>query len=144
MFCSSDNGYFTIHHPQTDINLLNLESGEFHKMEINSPETDSYHCFSSGGHWFVFSSKRMDGLFTRPFFSYLDESGRASKPFVLPQEDPEFYNSFIKNHNIPELITGEVPVTPIEIRDKVLEEAIPAKLDASVDTVYMKTHLKEQ
>lgn len=144
MFCSSDNGYFTIHHPQTDLNLLNLESGEFHKMEINSPETDSYHCFSSGGHWFVFSSKRMDGLFTRPFFSYLDESGKASKPFVLPQEDPEFYNSFIKNYNIPELITGEVPVTPIEIRDKVLEEAIPAKLDASVDTVYMKTHLQVQ
>ena len=144
MFCSSDNGYFTIHHPQTDLNLLNLESGEFHKMEINSPETDSYHCFSSGGHWFVFSSKRMDGLFTRPFFSYLDDNGKASKPFVLPQEDPEFYNSFIKNYNIPELITGEVPISPIEIRDKVLEDAIPAKLDASVDTVYMKKHLQEQ
>jgi len=141
MFCTSDNGYFTIHHPQTDLYLLNLESGEFHKMEINSPETDSYHCFSSTGHWFVFSSKRIDGLFTRPYFSFLDDSGHATKPFVLPQEEPEFYNSFIKNYNIPELITGEVPVSPVELRDKILEEAVPSKIDPSVDLNFMKNHL---
>lgn len=143
MFCSSDNGYFTIHHPMSDLNLLNLETGEFHKMEINSPQTDSYHCFSSTGHWFVFSSKRLDGLFTRPFFSYLDDNGKASKPFVLPQEDPEFYNAFLKNYNIPELITGEVTVSPLALRDKILEEATSVKLDASVDTVYMKKHMQE-
>lgn len=144
MYCTSDNGYFTIHHPQTDLNLLDLQTGEYHKMDINSPETDSYHCFSSSGHWFVFSSKRLDGLFTRPFFSYLDENGKASKPFVLPQENPEFYNTFIKNYNIPELIKGEVPYNQIEIRDKVLEDAVPAKIDASVDTLYMKEHLNHK
>ena len=111
-------------------------------MEINSPQTDSYHCFSSSGRWFVFSSKRLDGLFTRPFFSYFDENGNASKPFVLPQKDPEFYNTFSKNYNIPELITGEVNVSPLAIRDRVLENAVPAKLDPSVDTLYMKEHLK--
>lgn len=141
MYCTSDKGYFTIHHPQTDLNLLNLQTGEFQKMDINSSETDSYHCFSNAGHWFVFSSKRIDGLFTRPFFSYLDENGKATKPFVLPQENPEFYNTYIKNYNIPELITGEVPFSQLEIRDKVLEEAVTAKIDASVDTIYMKKHL---
>jgi hypothetical protein len=110
-------------------------------MDINSSESDSYHCFSNAGHWFVFSSKRIDGLFTRPFFSYLDENGKATKPFVLPQENPEFYNTYIKNYNIPELITGEVPFSQLEIRDKVLEEAVTAKIDASVDTIYMKKHL---
>lgn len=144
MFCTSDNGYFTIHHPQTDLNLLDLQTGKFQKMDINSPETDSYHCFSSTGHWFVFSSKRIDGLHTRPFFSYLDENGNATKPFVLPQKDPEFYHSFIKNYNIPELITGEVPYSPIEIRDKVLEAAIPAIPDDNIDTLYMKKHLQFQ
>jgi Tol biopolymer transport system component len=144
MFCTSENGYFTIHHPQTDLNLLDLQTGEFRKMDINSPETDSYHCFSSTGHWFVFSSKRMDGLFTRPFFSFLDDNGKATKPFVLPQKNPEFYNTFIKNYNIPELITGEVPFSQLEIRDKVLEEAVPAKIDASVDTAYMKQHLSRK
>ena len=125
----------------SDLNLLNLETGEFQKMEINSPQTDSYHCFSSTGHWFVFSSKRLDGLSTRPFFSYLDETGKASKPFVLPQKDPGFYNSFIKNYNIPELITTEVNVSALSMCDKILEEAMPVKLDEKVDTVYMKKHL---
>ena len=144
MFCTSDNGYFTIHHPQTDLNLLNLETLEFGKMDINSAETDSYHCFSSGGHWFVFTSKRLDGLFSRPFFSYLDDDGKATKPFVLPQEDPDFYNSFIKNYNIPELIKGEVPLTPVEIRDKVMEPSIPATIAPGVDTLYMKKHLQKK
>ncbi len=141
MFCTSDNGYFTIHHPKSDLNLLNLETGEWRKMEINSPHSESYHSFSSGGHWFVFTSKRLDGLFARPFFSYLDENGKASKPFVLPQENPSFYHSFIKNYNIPELIRGPVTVSPLSLRNKVLEEAVPAKLDPRVDTVYMKNHL---
>lgn len=141
MFCTSDDGYFTIHHAATDLYLLNLQSGNYQKMEINSPESDSYHCFSSTGHWFVFSSKRIDGLFTRPFFSYLDDEGKASKPFVLPQEDPKFYLSYLKNYNIPELITGKVTVSPQAIRDKVLEEAVLTKLDPAVDTLYMKEHL---
>jgi len=143
MFCTSNKGYFTIHHPSADLNLLNLETGEYHTMDINSKETDSYHCFSSTGHWFVFSSKRIDGLFTRPFFSYLDDNGKATKPFVLPQKDPGFYDTFIKNYNIPELITGEVPFSRIDIRDIVLEPAVPAKIDGSVDTLYMKEHLPQ-
>jgi len=143
MFCTSDNGYFTIHHSASDLWLLDLKSGLSHKMEINSPESDSYHCFSSSGHWFVFSSKRIDGLFTRPYFSYLDENGKASKPFVMPQENPEFYTTFLKNYNIPELITGAVTVSPQEIRDKVLEKAVQARLDPSVDTIFMKQHLEK-
>jgi hypothetical protein len=141
MFCLSDYGYFTIHHPSSDLYLMNLTTGDCSKMPINSQQTESYHSFSSGGGWFVFSSKRMDGLFTRPYFSFLDENGLASKPFVLPQEDPEFYSSFLKNYNIPELITGEVTVSPLRLRDIVLGPAIPAKLDPSVDTFYMKEHL---
>lgn len=141
MYCTSPNGYFTIYHPAADLNLLNLQTGEFHKMDINSSETESYHCFSSSGHWFVFSSKRMDGLFTRPFFSFLDDNGKATKPFVLPQKDPEFYDSFLENYNIPELITGEVPFSEIEIRTKILEEAISAQIEEGVDTIYLKKHL---
>lgn len=70
MFCLSDYGYFTIHHPQTDIYVLNLKTGKYNILDINSSQTESYHSFSSSGHWFVFSSKRMDGLFTRPYFSF--------------------------------------------------------------------------
>lgn len=141
MFCLSDYGYFTIHHPQTDIYVLNLETGKYNLLGINSSQTESYHSFSSSGHWFVFSSKRMDGLFTRPYFSYLNDDGIASKPFVLPQEDPEFYDTFIKNYNVPELIIDAVSISPLAIRDKVLEDPIPSKIDPTVDTLYMKKHL---
>lgn len=144
IFSASEFGYFTIHHADADLYILNLETGDIKTMEINSSQTDSYHGFSKSGKWFVFSSKRMDGLFTRPYFSYLDENGNASKPFVLPQEDPGFYDNFIQNYNIPELITGEVNVSSLAIRDKVLEDAIPAKIDALTDTAWLKQHLATQ
>ena len=47
-------------------------------------------------------------LYTRPYFAYIDESGNASKPFLLPQEDTDFYHRFMKSYNIPEFITGKV------------------------------------
>ena len=144
MFTMSDHGYFTIHHPDADLYLLDLQTGKYEKMDINSPQTDSYHCWSSSGRWFVFSSKRMDELFTRPFFCHFDENGKASKPFVLPQKDPEFYNSFFINYNIPELITGAVEPSQFDLRDLILTDSKPAKLDASVDTVYMRDHLKKK
>ena len=49
-----------------------------------------------------------DGLFIRPYFSYIDENGRAYKPFVLPQKDAAFYDSYFKLFQIPELIKSPV------------------------------------
>jgi len=144
MFTASEYGYFTIHHPDADLYLLDLQTGKYEKMDINSTQTDSYHCWSSSGRWFVFSSKRMDGLYTRPYFCYFDKDGKASKPFVLPQKDPEFYYSFLKNYNIPQLITDAVEPSPLDLRDLILDKAQPAKLDATVDSLYMKTHLKKK
>lgn len=141
MFTMSGYGYFSIHHPDADLYLLDLQTGQYEKMDINSSQTDSYHCWSSSGRWFVFSSKRMDKLFTRPYFCYFDKNGNVSKPFVLPQKDPDFYHTFLKNYNIPELITGPVETSPFDLRDQILKEAQPVKLDASVDTLYMGIHL---
>lgn len=142
MFTMSDHGYFTIHHPDADLYLLNLQNGQYKRMDINSPQTDSYHCWSSSGRWFVFSSKRIDELFTRPFFCYFDKDGNVSKPFVMPQKDPRFYGSFLKNYNIPELITGAVEPSVLDIRELILHEAQPVGLDSNVDTVYMSAHLR--
>lgn len=141
MFTMSEYGYFTIHHPDADIYLLDLQTGKYEKMDINSSQTDSYHCWSSSGRWFVFSSKRLDKLFTRPFFCYFDKDGKPSKPFVLPQKDPLFYDHFLKNYNIPELITGAVEPSPFDLRDVIMKEAQPVKLDEAVDTMYMGIHL---
>jgi hypothetical protein len=109
MFTMSDYGNFTIWHKEADLYLLNLSDGTYKKINaVNTDNTESYHSWSSGSHWFVFSSRRTDGLYTRPYFAWLDENGEATKPFMLPQEDPDFYDYCLRSFNVPELITGRV------------------------------------
>lgn len=111
MFTMSDYGNFSIWHNEADLYLLNLADGSFKKMEnVNTDKTESYHSWSSGSHWFVFSSRRIDGLYTRPYFAWLDDSGVATKPFLLPQKSPDFYDNSLRSFNVPELITGKVRV----------------------------------
>jgi hypothetical protein len=123
MICSmSDYGYFTIFHKQSDLYSINLETKEFQRLAINSNTSESYSTWSSNGRWLVFSSKRIDEVFTRPFIAYFDKNGVAHTPFVLPQKDPEMYDRLLANYNRPELITGKVDVSPIEIRDLIIVE----------------------
>jgi len=56
----------------------------------------------------VFSSRRTDGLYTRPYISYCDTDGSFSKPFMLPQKDPDYYQESLRSFNVPEFITGKV------------------------------------
>jgi hypothetical protein len=111
MFTMSDYGNFSIWHNEADLYLLNLADGSYKKMEnVNTDKTESYHSWSSGSHWFVFSSRRTDGLYTRSFFAWLNDNGEATKPFMLPQKDPDFYDNCLRSFNVPELITGKVIV----------------------------------
>ena len=124
LICSmSDYGYFTIFHKKSDLYLINTETGDFKKLEINSPSTESHSTWSSNGRWLVFSSKRMDDVFTRPFISYIDEKGVAHSPFVLPQKDPGSNDLLLANYNLPELLKSEIELSPIEIRDAIISEA---------------------
>jgi hypothetical protein len=115
LFCMSEYSNFSICQSSADLYLMDLQSGQYRWLEINSSRTDSYHCWSSNGRWFVFSSKREDGINARPYFSYFDEQGNVSKPFVMPQKDPAFYESFLYTYNVPELITGPIPQSPQEL-----------------------------
>lgn len=110
MFVLSDYGNFSIWHPESDLHLMDLTTGDIRRMvEVNSDNVDSYHTWSSNGHWFVFSSKRMDGLWARPYFaSFNPETGETGKPFLLPQEDPLFYDYYTYTYNRPELIKEPV------------------------------------
>lgn len=112
--------------------MVSIALGDFSvsEMEVNSEFTESYHSWSANGRWMVFSSKRGDGLSARPYISYIDETGKAHKPFVLPQEDPGFYSRFLKTFNIPEFAEAEVSFFPGEIREAAKEEAIQAKWSA--------------
>jgi Tol biopolymer transport system component len=108
----SDYGNFSIWHPESDLYLLDLTTGKTSHPEINSNNSESFHSWSSTSRWIVFSSRRGDGLYTRPYFSYFDSSGRAHKPFILPQRKPGFYFNFLKSYNLPELITTRVELNP--------------------------------
>ncbi len=111
LFCMAEYGCFSIYQPSSDLYMMNLKTLEYEHLSINSDKSDSYHCWSSSSRWIVFSSKRMADIFARPFFSYINEDGKASKPILLPQKDPEFYDSYIKTYNVPELITSPIKTT---------------------------------
>jgi len=124
--CMSEYGAFPVYQPSSDLYLLDLETREYRRLEINSPRCDSWHCWSANGRWIAFASKRRDGLFARVYFSHVDESGRVSKPVLLPQKDPSFYDRFLKTYNVPELATAPAPAS-----SRALGRAIRAPSDGS-------------
>jgi WD40 repeat protein len=120
-------GCFPIWHKEADLLSIDLQTMQPAKMDLNSDYTDSYHSWSSNSRWLVFSSKRIDGMTSRFFISYIDEKGNSAKPFILPQKDPEFYQRFLKSFNLPEFSTLEVRVIPGKIRKSAEGEALQAK-----------------
>lgn len=110
LYTVSDFGTFPIWHRESDLRMLNLKNGETDSLDlVNSPMSDTYHTWSSTGRWFVFASKRDDGLYGKPYFVHVAEDGDTSKPFVLPQEHPSFYDHSLKSYNVPDL--GRTPVS---------------------------------
>lgn len=96
--------------------------------EANSPDVDSYHSWSRNGRWVVFSSRRVDGNFTRPFITYFKADGTFTKPFELPQADPQYHRTFLRSYNIPEFMAGPVSIRPQEFARVIQGDATPAKL----------------
>lgn len=119
LFCLARYGNFPIYQANSDLFLFDLQTRQCRRLNINSDKADSWHCWSSNGRWIVFSTKRLDGLFARPFFSYFDVNGEFFKPFVLPQADPAFYESYLKTYNRPELILG-----PIQVQESTLAQGL--------------------
>ncbi|MBN2314199.1 MAG: PD40 domain-containing protein [Sedimentisphaerales bacterium] len=110
-FCMFDYGYFPSWKQESDVYVIDLQHPEqdgsfsYRPLEINSDQSEGWHAWSSNGRWILFSSKRLHGVFTRLFISYVDSTGKAHQPFVLPQEDPRFYESYLRMFNTPELVT---------------------------------------
>jgi len=108
-FTLSDYGNFSIWHREADLYQLEMNTGDFKPIgAINSPETESYHSWSSNSRWMIFSSRRMDGLYTHPYIAFVDEGGNFKKPFMVPQKDPEYYQMSLRSFNVPEFVTGKV------------------------------------
>ena len=102
----SDYGQFSIWHHEADLYMLDLKTGESTAMDkANSDDTESFHNWSTNSRWMVFSSRRDDGLFTRPYFCHVDENGVVGKAFMLPQRNPRrFYRDRFLSFNVPDFI----------------------------------------
>ena len=117
VYALSDYGNFSIWHKESDLYCIDLTTGETTCMDaLNSDDVESYHSWSSNSRWLVFSTRRDDGLYTKPYFSYIDADGNAHKPFLLPQRNPRhYYDSKMFAYNIPEFVSAKVTLTGSEI-----------------------------
>ena len=110
MVTLADYGYFSIWHKESDLWLLEVATGRMFPLEgANSPDADSYHNWSAGSHWFVFTSRRENGLYSLLYLSCVDGEGRATKPFLLPQKNPKaYYLNSIYSYNTPDFTSRSV------------------------------------
>ena len=119
IFTLFNYGNFSIWHRESDLYSLDLSNGNITALNaLNSNESESYHSWSSNSRWLVFSSRRIDGLYTRPLIAHIDEQGKASKPFLLPQDDADYYARLMKSFNIPEFVKGEITMSASRISQK--------------------------
>lgn len=130
--CISTHGVFPLDQIVSDYIMFNLTDGSYrHVDELNSPYAESYHTWSSNGKWIVFSTRREDGVHTRLYFSHIDENGHFSKPFALPQHDPEFNREFLYAYNIPEFMKEPVHITPKQFASFISStDATPSKYES--------------
>ncbi|HVN47251.1 MAG TPA: hypothetical protein VMU30_00370 [Bacteroidota bacterium] len=133
LFTAASNSQFPIYIQSADLYVLEVKTNRWKKLELNSDKADSFHSWSSNGRWIVFSSKREDGLFTKPYFSYFDTSGHAAKPFVLPQENPLSYETSLEIYNAPEFTKEPVHISPQDLAKAAFSEqdALNAKFDST-------------
>ena len=110
LFTLIDYGYFSVWHSESDQWLLDLQTGEARELkEINSDKADSYHNWNLNSHWVVFTSRRDDGLYSRLYLACVDDKGRFSKPFMLPQRHPlEYYSESLYSFNVPDFTKTKV------------------------------------
>lgn len=131
LFTLCDYGYFSIWHKESDQWLLNLATGEARPAEeINSDDADSFHNWSDNSRWVVFTSRRHDGLYSHLYIAEIDDNGRFSKPFMLPQENPgEYYGRSLYSFNTPDFTKAKVGLNSREAIDAILsDERVPAKV----------------
>lgn len=122
MYCQMEYGTTPLNHMDSDLWLIDLATGETRAMnEINSEEADAYHNWNINSHWFLFGSKREDHYYSLPYFSSLDDKGKATKPFLLPQENPkQYYLENLYSFNAPDFIRDRINLNRKEFGKKIM------------------------
>lgn len=110
MYCMSSRGNFPVSQNDADLWLMDLKTGKCQELiGVNSPQSESYHNWSSNSRWFVFASKREDGMYTKLYLASINGKGQVSKPFLLPQRNPKkFYSEMMDAYNCPDFTKTKV------------------------------------
>ena len=117
MYTQVDYGYFSIWHPEADLWMLDLQTMQTRPIaEANSKRCESFHNWSTNSRWFLFTSRRDDGLYTKLYCSHIDAQGKVSKPFLLPQRNPrEYYRMLMYSYNTPDFVAEPIKANPREL-----------------------------
>lgn len=112
-FTLQEYGGFGVWHRDADLYMVRLSDGGIYPLSEANFEGvgESYHSWSQNNRWLVFSSRREDGLYTRPYFTYIDDNGTAHKPFLLPQKNPvKYYKDLLWTYNLPEFMQKKAQI----------------------------------
>ena len=123
MYCVSSRGNFPVSQDDADLWLMDLKTGRTRALtEVNSQQCEAYHNWSDNSRWFVFSSKREDGMYTKLYLACIDEQGRVSKPFLLPQRNPrKYYQELMDAYNVPDFTKTKVELDAHEAYRQVFD-----------------------
>ena len=122
MYNLTEHGTSPIHHQDADLWIMDLASGQSRQLaEVNSDFSDAYHNWSpAGGGWFLFNSKRLDGMYGNLYLSCIGSDGKATKPFLLPQRNPrKYYDEALHSFNAPDFITDKINLDMPRVRSMV-------------------------
>lgn len=109
LYSYADFGCFPINHKEADLWLMDMKDGSTHPLDkANSPYAESFHNWSSDSRWILFSSRRGDSLYSCIYICQIDDEGNASKPFLLPQKNPDFYHKTLFTFNVPDFTREKV------------------------------------
>ena len=124
MYTVSSRGNFPVCQNDADLWLMDIKTGESKELkELNSNWSESYHNWSDNSHWFVYSSKREDGMYAQLYIASIDDNGNVTKPFLLPQRNPrEFYDNMMYSYNVPDFTKTKVDIDAHEFRSKLLDK----------------------
>ena len=119
LFCMQNFSPYPYTQVSSDLYLMDIATRRYRKLPVNSEYNESWHSWSKNGRWVLFSSRRGGGIFTRLYICYIDSAGNARKPFILPQRDPAFYDSFMQCYNV-----AEFAVAPVHFSERQLLKVI--------------------
>ena len=131
LYCVTDFSIFPIDHKEADLWMLDLATGKERRLdEVNSDCSESFHNWSGNSRWFLFSSRRGDGLYGCTYFTSVDDEGRCTKPFLLPQRNPKhFYHTIPYSFNVPDFTAEKVEFDTRGVYKEVMsDERVQAKV----------------